>query len=179
LNLLYLREQECEGPWLFFVAKMSASKTVGKHSTRVFKCAHGYKSKGLGQSWELYLENSWRTPWRRIDMNCLPCFGAGNSVLKFIQAFCILSTGMCVCACACVCVRVRVSVRVCINNCINYTKLKICRFVFINNFSKRLHLALFAPCPRVVVFDEFHRTTSPVESAADTLPYRTLSNQKQ
>ena len=58
-------------------------------------------------------------------------------------------------------------------------KLKFCRFIFNKKFLKPLHLVLLAPCPRVAVFDEFYRTISPVESATDVLPYRTLSSQKQ
>jgi hypothetical protein len=58
----------------------------------------------------------------------------------------------------------------------NHIKLKFCRFIFIKKFLKQLHLVLPASYPRVAVFDEFHRTISPVESATGTLPYRTLSN---
>jgi len=61
----------------------------------------------------------------------------------------------------------------------NHIKLKFCCFIFIKKFLKRLHLVLPASYPRVAVFDEFHRTISPVESTADTLPYRALSNHKQ
>jgi hypothetical protein len=86
LNSLYLREQECEDTWLFFEAKRSASKKVGKHCTRVFKCAHRQKSEGLRS--DTHGSCTSRTVCGRfIAMNFLRCFGAENSVLKIVQGF--------------------------------------------------------------------------------------------
>jgi hypothetical protein len=70
----------------FSKPNVSASKKVGKHCTGVYKCAHRQKSKGLRS--DNHGGCTSRTVCGRlINMNFLPCFGAGNSVLKVVQAF--------------------------------------------------------------------------------------------
>ena len=42
-DILYLREQECEDPWLFFEAKRGPlAKTFGKHRSTVYKLEQSY-----------------------------------------------------------------------------------------------------------------------------------------
>jgi hypothetical protein len=58
-------------------------------------------------------------------------------------------------------------------------QIKVLSFYFYQKVLKAAAPCITCSRPRVAVFDEFHRTISPVESATVTLPYRTLSNQKQ